>query len=758
LPSPQPEREPTIAALFLRPLLEWPIRYLFLALATAFLLGVSGNWLLWQLGLPDLFWHEEPWRQFAAGFGVGMFLSNTGVVAFLLASREKWIAGLKRLWPERGPKAEADALVGRYVALTTGPLLLVVVATTLRAPDHLHGFGRWALPLGAVTGAIVALAGIWWTRRISMWLIARGTLAGQVIARIDGPERPDARGLAALHRKYRSRRPSVVDTDSFHRAAAVFFVGQLIFFFAGGLLSVTRLRWLLPAGLVLAMFLSAAVSAYGALRWRYDRHRFRIFGGLVVVWVALAAWGPYRHTLYDLRHEYDRPVPATVRPTGYPALLDSTAVLQAWGQGGPKPLVVLAVDGGGIRAATWTTSVLTALEGDIPEFPYHVRVIAGASGGMVGAAYYVSTLQRPGAGLEHHALDATGALDRDLMIKAIAKDSLEPTAQRLVFRDIFPVGFAAYADRGYALERAWEQNTGTLDMPFSALRQGESEGWRPSLIFSPMIVEDGRRLLISHLDLASLTTTAVPGIGAVRTPASLSALEFLKLVPSAANLHVSTVARMSASFAYVSPAAELPTQPLRRVVDAGYYDEHGVDLATAWILANLDAVRQRASKVVLIQIPDQRTEPNRLPDPCPPPWWSRGLSDFLSPPEGIAASWSAGMNFRNDHAVELLDRVLNQDGADYFRSYVFEPYRTVEVPPCLYAGSGDWEECAARYCAELDEERPVALSWHMVTVKRDLLSKAPWSTQNCRARDDLVRWWTSDSRQSAVGCQSPSMR
>jgi len=116
------------------------------------------------------------------------------------------------------------------------------------------------------------------------------------------------------------------------------------------------------------------------------------------------------------------------------------------------------------------------------------------------------------------------------------------------------------------------------------------------------------------------------------------------------------------------------------------------------------------------------------------------------------------MSFRNDHAVELLDRLLNQDGADYFRSYVLEPYRTVDVPPCVYAGSGDWKECAARYCAELDEERPVSLSWHMVGVKRELLAEAPWSAQNCRARDDLVRWWTSDSRQSAIGCQSPSMR
>src|SRR6185436_18885431 len=99
------------------------------------------------------------------------------------------------------------------------------------------------------------------------------------------------------------------------------------------------------------------------------------------------------------------------------------------------------------------------------------------------------------------------------------------------------------------------------------------KGWRPLLIFSPMIVEDGRRLLISNLDLAALATIYVPGIGAAATRASLPALELLKLVPAAASLRVSTVARMSASFPYVTPASEVPTQPLRRVVDAGYYDE-----------------------------------------------------------------------------------------------------------------------------------------------------------------------------------------
>lgn len=64
-----------------------------------------------------------------------------------------------------------------------------------------------------------------------------------------------------------------------------------------------------------------------------------------------------------------------------------------------SPLVVIAVSGGGLRAAAWTFTVLRTLEerfaADGIDFTGQVRIISGASGGMFGAAYYVSTLPQP---------------------------------------------------------------------------------------------------------------------------------------------------------------------------------------------------------------------------------------------------------------------------------------------------------------------------------------------------------------------------
>ncbi|HKO90053.1 MAG TPA: hypothetical protein VJU61_02810, partial [Polyangiaceae bacterium] len=62
-------------------------------------------------------------------------------------------------------------------------------------------------------------------------------------------------------------------------------------------------------------------------------------------------------------------------------------------------------------------------------------------------------------------------------------------------------------------------------------------------------------------------------------PLTRSGFELARLLPEAFGAFpVRTAARLSAAFPYVSPAAVLPTQPRRRVVDAGYYDNYGVSI------------------------------------------------------------------------------------------------------------------------------------------------------------------------------------
>src|SRR4030095_7483912 len=91
-----------------------------------------------------------------------------------------------------------------------------------------------------------------------------------------------------------------------------------------------------------------------------------------------------------------------------------------------KPvLVVIATKGGGVRSAAWTTAVLTQLEQEIPDLPYHIRLISGVSGGMLGATYYVSTLNPPGSDSVHTIPTEDGtSTDPRQILDRISGDSL----------------------------------------------------------------------------------------------------------------------------------------------------------------------------------------------------------------------------------------------------------------------------------------------------------------------------------------------
>lgn len=375
-----------------------------------------------------------------------------------------------------------------------------------------------------------------------------------------------------------------------------------------------------------------------------------------------------------------------------------------------QPLVVVCASGGASRSAAWTGAVLARLAEDVPGFSSRVVLITGASGGMVGAADYVAGMTAPPASPQP-AGEAAPALplrsDRPYLcvvgcenvaahsqtprwfapasdaIRRLGEDHLSHVVHRMVHVDL-PLSFTPITrtDRGDALERAWRENlAGRLDVTFRELREGEERGWRPSLVFSPMLVEDGRRLLISNLDLAPIAMNRMrelvgmakpdaprdvdPDPDPARPPPeahvySRSELELQKLFPDhAIDLKLSTAARMSASFPYVSPASTLPTMPRRRVVDAGYYDNYGVNLAAIWLDANRGALAAHDERVVVVQIRDGPTGATLAAAASPPDTstpLTRGLEGLTSPVSAILAARNASMSYRNDEALEILQR------------------------------------------------------------------------------------------------------
>src|SRR5262249_12881401 len=140
-----------------------------------------------------------------------------------------------------------------------------------------------------------------------------------------------------------------------------------------------------------------------------------------------------------------------------------------------------------------------------------------------------------------------------------------------------------------------------------------------SLVFTPMMIEDGRRLVISNLDLRSAISNdgmvlARKRSGQILENHSVEAIELFRLFAVSENFTVATASRMSASFPYFSPAVSLPTNPRRRVVDAGYYDNYGVSLAGSWLStpANREWFKDKKwDSILFIQIRDGISEETR---------------------------------------------------------------------------------------------------------------------------------------------------
>ncbi len=230
-------------------------------------------------------------------------------------------------------------------------------------------------------------------------------------------------------------------------------------------------------------------------------------------------------------------------------LLNDEGALRAWHArmmqkyGEPQPVVVVTVSGGASASAIYCADVLFTLEEMFPGFSDRIRLVSGASGGMLGASYFVTQL-RPGgliaaaresneyrayveAMKASQAESSAGALDRlaaaehgyrELMktvrekfFHGLEQDFLGPLVQKWVHQDM-PLGVLPRTtanDRGLALELAWKRHlNGALDVPFRDLRAEEQAGKLPSLVFTPMMIEDGRQLIISNLNLDYMVETA----------------------------------------------------------------------------------------------------------------------------------------------------------------------------------------------------------------------------------------------------------
>ena len=113
-------------------------------------------------------------------------------------------------------------------------------------------------------------------------------------------------------------------------------------------------------------------------------------------------------------------------------------------------------------------------------------------------------------------------------------------------------------------------------------------------------------------------------------------------------------------------------------MDAGYYDNYGVNLAAAWAYQYRDWIRNNTSGLALIQIyayPRSGTGAGeRGPEEADTGNAWRGLQWLSSPIEGALGARNWSMLYRNDEQLRLLDDALNEpdDKVRMFDTFSFE--------------------------------------------------------------------------------------
>ena len=553
-----------------------------------------------DLGAPSLIWHERAFIQFMSGFAFAALCLHLGLVGYLLDTRD----ALPR-----------PATVGDLARYVIWPLLLLLLVAGFALPGH-HALPAHGIPVVAPV-FVLFIAAVFALRSQRPLAAALGASAERRLQR---------HGFRTRWGHQRRIDPG---------AHAVQAVAML------ALAALYVLAWIFPgatpaaAAVALAAALVTGVWGFFAFWMR----RYRVLGLSVLLLIAVA-FGASRDvppegvssaSLYCKENERRRQVKDQDALDHWKGRVESR-----------PPLVVVTTSGGASRSALWTVMVLDALERRVPGFLRHVRIITGASGGMVGAAHYVSAMAAPDQ-----------VPDLAVVRKGIVADSLTAVTRALILPGI---------ERGRALELAWEYNAERLTHPFEELAPGEDQGWRPSLIFTPMMVEDGRRLIISNLGLSAFTHTSNGPSTCLADPTqpcddSVSGVELLAC-PGVGleKLRLSTVARMNATFPWVTSAALLPSRPTRRIVDAGYYDNFGVDLASLWIRGHAQWIHDHAGGLLVVQIRDTQTQGARrevsVPDgPGRVHEWYSALS---TPLEGGLQARESTMSFRNDDEIGLV--------------------------------------------------------------------------------------------------------
>ena len=590
-----PDRFPSIRTLRARPSLPWTTAALFLGLAAPCIVMTC-------CGTMTLVW----WQKLA-----GIVVAVSIVVAIL------WLTAKLHFYIEPGTGTSARSLYPSFQSTKPGvgtgrsyigkridrTLRSVLPGEThlglLTADGRLHSGHQLAATTLAVSIAVYAAVGIYFSPSASNALAAP-EIALQSVATSSSPIIGSNFLFSAA--------------GSEHPPAAMFYLLYLL--------------------TLLTLLFSGAAFAF-------DKVRLPVLTSVIVFSFVVG--------IESTDHHFD------VKKTSLNEPLSAAETVRAWegvrGRNDPKkPIVVVATAGGGIRAASWTTQVLTGLaescetSGGDNHFSSSLILVSSVSGGSVGNMYVVGSY------------DSDGRLRKDLMqvirddaartsLSAVGWGILYPDFVRtvpLVGSFLAAHGFGEDVDRGWALETQWlDRWDGRLWKTPPTISEWSKEvavGKRPAAIFNATAAESGQRFVIASTSMKQRDQ---------------STIQLATAFPEY-DVRVSTAARLSATFPWVSPMARAADGKVAfgvHVADGGYYDNSGILSASQWLLEAVDAIKEHP--VLFIVIDSTPAAPAEGKN-----WsWQR---QAIGPVEALLAVRDSSQQARADFEMELALDQLRQ--------------------------------------------------------------------------------------------------
>jgi hypothetical protein len=397
---------------------------------------------------------------------------------------------------------------------------------------------------------------------------------------------------------------------------------------------------------------------------------------LLAVWATICTLGNDNHQVLVAKTEPAASTQAGLHPgnvgEAYERWRNVPAVKAAGEKGAQPPLFIVVTEGGGVRAAFWTATVLGALQDlslkqrddappgpdKLPVFVDHCFAISGVSGGSVGGAVFASMQTTQHSGATQETLDV---LKEDLLSPLISGLVCNDWVQCLWFRPV------QYFDRGRRFEENLEKRfslylgpdeKNPLMLPMLTLNHWRAENptlWTPYLFMNATDVDEGRRVIFSDVGINTKAQEfADAESGLVRMGQKKDE------PPGRVDVLLSTAAHNSARFPYTNPTGRLPDHG--RVTDGGLFENSGattgVEIARAIQGASKGAAGKLGAKIVFVVV-----EFGDAPQPEGRSTSQYFLHGLLGPPAALLSTRTA----RASYAIAALLAESPQLGTEVVR-------------------------------------------------------------------------------------------